>query len=279
MSMASYQRPGKRQVKLRRDPNFVYETNGADFLVRRGADQQPSSHSDSPAATSSNKVNSDLDSVTWSVIELPLFNHTDTNNYQILTSINNTYIQCKNLNIYQSTDSQGKEEESSDNFVNNSRRKSSTRGDFLDETPVGKINFVNSNNIFLSASSTVNSNTSDMGDSDSSVTGEKGVSDCSVAGEKGGKGSPVVASASPKINAEDINALVEAVGKINLSNTTVLRLENAILQQGQRLHMLEESARSSQESSNEKKKMCKSKKERVDEEKERQLKVLREKLE
>ena len=148
----------------------------------------------------------------------------------------------------------------------------------MDETPVGKINFVNSDNIFLSASSTVNSNTSDMGDSDSSVTGEKGVSDSSVAGEKGGKGSPVVASASPKINAEDVNALVEAVGKINLLNTTVLRLENAILQQGQRLHMLEESARSSQESSNEKKKMCKSKKERVDEEKERQLKVLREKL-
>ena len=65
--------------------------------------------------------------------------------------------------------------------------------------------------------------------------------------------------------------------KIDNLTTTVLRLENAILQQGQRLDNIEELARSSQESSHEKVK-SKSKAGRVDEEKERQLKLLQEKL-
>ena len=267
--MEKRQRSGSRQVKLRRDPDFVYESHSANVFMRRGVVLQSSSQSDSPAATST-KVNSDIDTVTWSDIELPLLSHTESNNFQILKSINQTYVEFQNLNIYQDTDSQEKEEES-DNFVNKTpcvRKKSSTRGDFL-EISKGKIDFNNSDNIILSASSAFHSNTSEMGDSDSSV----GHAD-------GDKGSPKLdgASSSPKLNSEDISALIEAVGKIDLLTTTVLKLENTIHKQGQRLELLEESARSSQESSQEKKKKCKSKKERVSEEKERQLKVVREKL-
>ena len=82
-------------------------------------------------------------------------------------------------------------------------------------------------------------------------------------------------SKTSKSGQDDFDALIEAVKKIDVLTDTVQRLEHVIVQQGQRLERIEESAKSS---SSESKPRYKGKKDRVESEKKRQLKVLQDKL-
>ena len=234
-------------MKPRRDPSYVYDQSSVNFLERRN-EQLQSSQSDSPAITTeiAGKDNYCSESVFWSDIDLPVVNIPETNNVQLVSTTND---HLQNLSSYQGTESQEKEEDSSDNFVNKTSnlKRSSTRLDFLD---ISGINLLDLDNCFLSASSAVHTNTSEMGDSDNSTVGEVERIGRELTAADAGAG--LRPSRSLLESKDTLNSLLEAVGKIDNLTTTVLRLENAILQQGQRLDNIEELARSSQESSHEK---------------------------
>ena len=142
-------------------------------------------------------------------IDLPVVNIPETNNVQLVSTTNN---HLQNLSSYQGTESQEKEEDSSDNFVNKTSnlKRSSTRLDFLD---ISGINLLDLDNFFLSASSAVHTNTSEMGDSDNSTAGKvEGIGRELTAADAGADLGP---SRSLLESKDTLNSLLEAVSKID----------------------------------------------------------------
>ena len=236
---------------------------------RRQEEQQNSPGSDSSAiaTTFAGKVTSQSVSCKqnfWSDIDFPQNFNTENINIELLSREYSNLVQYQQLSFYQGIDSQEKEEERTEYFVNKTsscRRKSSTRLDFLDI-----------DNCFLSVSSAFNTNTSDMSGDSSQGEMDKGVTEKCIPVEGAGGSSVSKASKSAQ---DDFDALIEAVKKIDVLSDTVKRLEHVIVQQGQRLERMEESAKSS---SSDSKPRYKGKKDRVESEKKRQLKVLQDKL-
>ena len=154
--------------------------------------------------------------------------------HELLSREYSKLVQYQQLSFYQGTESQEKEEERTEYFVNKTsscRKKSSTRFDFLDI-----------DNCFLSVSSAVNTNTSDMSGDSSQGDMENRATKISEQIE-GACGNST--SKSSKSHQDDFDALIEAVKKIDVLTDTVKRLENTIVKQGQRLKRIEESAKSS----------------------------------
>ena len=135
--MATGSRSSSRQVKPRRDPNFVYDEESFSFMVNRGSGGVQQLATDSQSSVSSEFSGKDIaESVNWSNIEFTLLNDTVNNNHQILTRENLLYherLRCEAIENYQRTVSQ--EGESQQEFVHNTvqvRKNSSTRLDFLE---------------------------------------------------------------------------------------------------------------------------------------------------
>ena len=266
-SMAADQRSSRRTVKPRRDPDFVYETEGVNFWSRsrRQEEQQNSPGSDSSAITTNLAGKVTSQSVSWSDIDFTQNFDTENINIELLSREYSELVKYQQLSFYQGTELQEKEEERTEYFVNKTsscRKTSSTRYDFIDI-----------DNCFLSVSSAFNTNTSDMsGDSSQGDMENRAVKVSEQV--EGACGTST--SKDSKSHQDDFDALIEAVKKIDVLSDTVKRLEKTIVKQGQRLERMEESAKSS---SGESKSRYKGKKEdRVESEKKRQLKVLQDKL-
>ena len=126
-------RISSRQVKPRRDPNFVYEEDALKFLNKKGSKEKIQHHldtdSNSLSTASENPGKDNTASVYWSDIDLPLINNSEENVSQKLIDENIEYLAY----LQQVQDNQRKEEEYQLCFVNNesdSRKASSTRFDF-----------------------------------------------------------------------------------------------------------------------------------------------------
>ena len=109
-SMAAAQRSSRRTVKPRRDPDFVYESEGVNFWSRssRQEEQQNSPGSDSSAiaTTFAGKVTSQ--SVSWSDIDFPQNFNTENNNIELLSREYSELVQYQQLSFYQGIKSQKK---------------------------------------------------------------------------------------------------------------------------------------------------------------------------
>ena len=257
--MAHAQRSSSRQVKLRRDPNFVYEEDVLSAICNR--DSRGKDHlnldtdSDSLSTASEVQGKEYSTSVYWSDIDLPLINNPVSSYSQTLHTENLKYL--AHLQQVLDSESQTKEEEQQLDFVNtDSRKASSTRCDFLDVE-----------GCFLSASSVVHTNTSEMS-SDPETVGNMG------------EHSKAESDSSKTGLDKTMDALLLAVSKIDKLTDKVCSMESLLKSQGARLDIIEGSIHESDNAndSQTRKKLDAAKVARVEEEKGRQLKFLTDKL-
>ena len=266
-------------MKLRQDKDFVYGVKSVDFLLER-EDEVEANRSDRTSRHNSRrsadfessklienlgKDNTSVVSNNWSDLYDNLFQNNNSN----LQSSEFVAGAISNLSLSQSqsqvqiTDAGAS---TSSDFVNifteqGYRHNSSTRLDFLEVE-----------DCFLSASPTVRIDTSDMG---SDNCGECDAcldhQPCTVLVNK---------QEDTVSNQEVMTALLDAVSKVNKLTDKVISLEKHIVKQDKKIEKIIDSGKedSSQESTKVKAKPGKVKVNRVEEEKARQLKLLQERL-
>ena len=273
--MESAPRSSGRSVKPRRDPSFVYEGEALHFM-RRSVSRGIAQHNSPPVSHSAGKVNSA--SVYWSDIELPLLNYSEGfSSQQLQFNDNLHYLAYQSQVPIQNTNSlvREKEEEYQLCTVNkDSRKSSSTRLDYLDVE-----------GCFLSASSAFNTNSTDMSGSEArrqDTIGEiHDASDDSVENEGESKNNGKTPSSSPKgetANDQTVAALLAAVKKIDNLTDTVASMKSMLKKQGERLDRIEGLGSDQDKRQPKEINRGKTKKVLVEEEKERQLRMLQDKL-
>ena len=285
--MADAHRKSSRSVKIRQDPDFCYEEESLRFLLPREASDKvlnkcsssESLQSGVEASVLDDYVPLNVDSVWSELNKLPLICDTVSGGRSVCDSgvradigasqsSGNPNAECTVQSV-EGAESVNKPSGSSRVF----RQNSCTRSDFLD---------LEDN--FLSASSAVRTDTSEMG-SDKEM-GEGGSNNCECVGDNS---CSVCAPSTPKTT-DVYTAMMEALKKIDTLTSEVKSIRHIVLQNQHRLDSLEGAISRSGSSDNEQeskvdrggkeggKDKPKNKQVRVDEEKDRQLKILREKL-
>ena len=284
--MADGQRKSSRSVKLRQDPDFYYEEESWKFLLPIEASDKDLNKCSSSESVQSDDVFSDhgdyvplnVASVWSELNKLPLIFDTVSSRRSVCDSDLRLDLGASQSSGNPNAECTVQPVEGED-FVNNPSRSSSvfrqnscTRSDFLD---------LDDN--FLSASSAVRTDTSEMG-SDKELGGA-GSNKCTC---KDGNSCSVCAPPTPTTS-DTYSAMMEALKKIDKLTTEVKTIKQVVIQNQQRLDTLEgvitnsssENEQKSKDDLGEKKVVkdkSKSKQHRVDEEKDRQLRILRDKL-
>ena len=288
--MAEGQRRSSRPVKIKRDSNFVYEAEAVNFLSRTVL-----FHS-SPSVTEGSKVNigeingkdtTDVDSLIWTD---PFNAQLISSNGNVLSSESPVFVEetcSQSQSCLQNTTQLG----GAGRFVYSSgsdicsergyRHNSSTRLDYLSfEDP------------FLSVSPTVHTDASDMDQLCVCSSGKLAKNCCAEAACSGdGQGAEAASSGdgqgvdSSLKESEFIKTLQSAIAKIDKLSDKVKGLETHIIQQDEVIKELRASSSKGGSTSSEhigvnksKTKVHKTKGDRVQEEKERQLRLLQERL-
>ena len=274
-------RRGRRKIKLRKDQDFVYEERSVDFLLER-EDRVEANGSE---RTLSNNISGSADaSVRSKLVDNCGKNNTVAvstiwSDNLVFTSISHQpYSKSEGTSCSLSLSRSQSPVRSTDSgatagFVNNIcgsdigyRHNSSTRQDFLD-----------GEECFLSASTTVRTDTSDM---EKDYCGECEACleslPCTAQGEKVSEN---VDNPMPS-NQEVMQALWAAVNNVDSLRLKVSSLERHIINQDQKIDKFIESSKedSSMDTSKAKVNPGKAKKDRVEEEKARQLILLQERL-
>ena len=272
-------RKSTRAIKIRREEGFIYDSDSVRFLQAAGNAQGDNTGDlevfcpveDKDIGTSS-ACSSEIN---WAELyKLPSSNCVISN--QCLSSESPVLSQGSgSQSLHQNTSQLGRlnsisivYSSSTDSEISEGARvlNSSTRGDFLDL-----------DNCIWSASSAVYTDTSDM-DQPCVCKSGKLAGDCCYNKASGSKGS------SPATDDQSLyRAVMTAVGKIDLMSDKVKSLEDHIVQQDKRIEELiassgKESGSNDSDVSGAKPNRTKSKDKRIQEEKERQYRMLQQKL-
>ena len=230
--MADGQRKSSRSVKLRQDPDFYYEEESWKFLLPREASDKDLNKCSSSESVLSDGVFSDHDDYVplnvasvWSELnKLPLIFDSVSSRSGVCDSVLRVGLGASQSSGIPNAECTVQPVEGED-FINKPSRSSSvfrqnscTRSDFLD---------LDDN--FLSASSAVRTDTSEMGSDKELGGGSSNKCNC-----KDDNSCSVCAPSTPNM-ADVYSAMMEALKKIDKLTTEVKTIKQVVIQNQQRL--------------------------------------------